>query len=135
MADILALPFLAGRILLGGYFVMAGIAHFRQHKMMTGYAAMKKVPLPGLAIFGTGALLTLGGLSVLAGLYPLVGLAMLGVFLVGVTPKMHDFWHVADPMQRMGEQTNFLKNAALLGAVLALMALPQPWSYALVVGG
>src|SRR5438067_13710705 len=83
------LLFLTGRLLLGGYFLHAGWSHFRNRKMMAGYAGMKGVPLPMAAILGTGVLLTLGGLSVLTGLYPYVGLAMLAVFLVGVTPKMH----------------------------------------------
>ena len=30
---------------------------------------------------------------------------------------MHDFWTIEDPMRRMGEQVNFAKNVALLGAV------------------
>jgi uncharacterized membrane protein YphA (DoxX/SURF4 family) len=125
---------LAGRLLLGGYFLNAGYHHFAQHKMLAGYAAMKKVPLPGLAILGTGLLLTAGGLSVLLGLYPLIGLGLLALFFVGVTPMMHDFWRQTEPMQRMGEQVNFMKNVALLGAVLILMAMPQPWAYSLSMG-
>lgn len=125
------LLFLAGRLLLGGYFVMAGINHFQHRKMMTGYAASKGVPFAGLAIPGTGLLLVGGGLSVLFGLYPLIGLGLLALFLVGVTPKMHDFWTQKEPMQKMAEQSNFMKNAALLGAVLALAVLGSTWPYAL----
>ena len=125
------LLFLAGRLLLGGYFLMAGFNHFRNRKMMTGYAASKGVPLAALAIPATGLLLLAGGLSVLLGLYPLVGLGLLAVFLVGVTPKMHDFWTQKDPMQKMAEQSNFMKNTALLGAVLALSLLGSTWPYAL----
>jgi len=55
------------------------------------------------------------------------------VFLAGVTPQMHNFWTVSDPMQRMGEMTNFMKSVALLGAALALLKLAemQPWPYSL----
>ena len=49
-------------------------------------------------------MLALGGLSILSGVLPYVGLAMLAVFLVGVTPKMHDYWNHKDPMQRMGDR-------------------------------
>jgi putative oxidoreductase len=120
---------LAGRIILGAYFLYAGINHFRQRKVMAGYAASKKVPFPMLSILGTGALLTLGGASLITGILPFVGLAFIALFLVGVTPMMHNFWTIQDPMQRMGERANFLKNAALLGAILAIAAVPQPWSY------
>lgn len=125
------LAFLAGRALFGGYFVYAGLNHVRNLRAMSGYAAMKKVPQPTVAVLGTGLLLLGGGLSILLGLYPWIGAAMLSVFFVGVTPKMHDFWTVQDRMQRMGEQVNFLKNVALFGATLMLTALPQPWPYSL----
>ena len=125
------LTLLLGRLLLGGYFLHAGYSHFRHRKMMAGYAASKGVPLAMPAILGTGALLALGGLSLLTGYLPLVGLGFLALFLVGVTPKMHDFWNVKDPMARMGERVNFLKNTALLGAVLMLSAVATPWAYTL----
>jgi len=125
------IAFLAGRLLLGGYFLIAGVAHFRGAKAMAGYAASKNVPAPRAAVLGTGALLALGGLSLATGLLPLVGIALLAVFLLGVTPKMHDFWNVQEPMQRMGETVNFQKNVALLGAVVALAAVARPWPMAL----
>lgn len=124
----------AGRIILGAYFLYAGFGHFQNRKMMAGYAAMKKVPFPMLSILGTGLLLMAGGLSLLLGLYPYVGIALLASFFIGVTPMMHDFWAVEDPMQRMGERVNFTKNLALLGALLIIGAVPQPWAYSLAVG-
>ena len=125
------IAFLIGRILLGGYFVMAGFNHFKGAKMMAGYAQSKGVPVPLVAVLGSGALLFLGGLSILTGFYPYLGLALAALFLVGVTPKMHDFWNIDDPMQRMGEQVNFTKNIGLLGAVLALYAVATPWTWSL----
>ncbi len=133
MASPTEILFLAGRIILGAYFLNAGFAHFRNRTMMAGYAASKKVPFPMLSILGTGVLLTVGGLSLITGLYPYVGLAAVALFLVGVTPMMHNFWSIQDPMTRMGERINFLKNAALLGAVLAITAVPQPWSYSVAL--
>ncbi len=123
---------LTGRLLFGGYFLIAGINHFRGAKMMAGYAASKNVPAPLAAVLGSGALLLLGGLSVLTGVYPYAGLALIGVFLIGVTSRMHDFWRIEDPMQRMGEQVNFMKNAGLLGAVLALYAVATPWAWSVL---
>jgi uncharacterized membrane protein YphA (DoxX/SURF4 family) len=130
---IAGLVFLLGRLLLGGYFVHAGWSHFRNRTMMAGFAGSKGVPFPMAAILGTGALLALGGLSILTGVLPHVGLALLAVFLIGVTPKMHDYWNTKDPMQRMGDRAHFLKNTALLGAVLALAMLGPTWPLALHV--
>jgi putative oxidoreductase len=116
-----------GRALFGGYFLYNGINHFRNRAMLSGYSASKNVPYPDAAVAGSGAMLVLGGLSVLAGVRPKLGASLIGAFLLGVTPKMHDFWAVEDAGQRMGEQVNFLKNLALLGGAMMTAAMPEPW--------
>jgi uncharacterized membrane protein YphA (DoxX/SURF4 family) len=123
--------FVLGRILLGGFFAYSGFNHFKGIGMMSGYAQMKGVPLPKPFVALTGALLLVGGLSILLGIYPTVGVAALALFLVPVTYKMHAFWKLQDPMARMGEKVNFTKNVALLGAALSLLAIPQPWTVSL----
>ncbi len=35
-------PFLLGRLMFGGYFIMSGINHFKEKQQMTQYAAAKK---------------------------------------------------------------------------------------------
>jgi uncharacterized membrane protein YphA (DoxX/SURF4 family) len=118
---------LFGRAIFGGFFLYNGINHFLNREMMTGYSASKGVPYPDAAVAGSGAMLVLGGLSVLTGVKPKLGASLIGAFLLGVTPKMHDFWNVQDPQQRMGEQINFSKNLALLGGALIAAAVPEPW--------
>jgi uncharacterized membrane protein YphA (DoxX/SURF4 family) len=99
--------------------------------MYVQYTAAKGVPLPEVAVFGTGVLLVVGGLSLLLGLMPRIGLACIAVFLIGVTPLMHNFWDITDPAQRMNEIGNFTKNLALLGACLMMVAVPRPWARSL----
>ncbi|MGB2869259.1 MAG: DoxX family membrane protein [Bacteroidota bacterium] len=121
-----------GRIIFGGYFLYSGINHFIGFAMMTQYAKMKGVPFPAVAQGITGLMLSLGGLSIVFGIYPLVGVALLVAFLVPVSLMMHDFWKLQDPQLRMADKVNFLKNMALLGAVLMLLAIPFPWPLSLV---
>jgi uncharacterized membrane protein YphA (DoxX/SURF4 family) len=105
---------LAGRVIFGGYFLSSGIRHFTDRDMMIGYARSKGVRYPEPAVLGTGALLVLGGLSLLAGKQK-AGAGLITTFLTGVTPMMHDYWNVTDPGQRMNEMINFGKNIALIG--------------------
>jgi len=119
--------FLIGRIIVGLYFLFAGYNHFKNLGFMSGYVTSKGIPAPKLAVAGTGVLLLAGGASVLLGLYPRAGIALLVLFLLGVSFTMHAFWKITDPQQRMGEQVNFLKNVALLGALLMFLAIPTPW--------
>lgn len=120
------IPFLIGRAMFGGFFIMSGIKHFQQQKQMAQYAAAKKVPKPDLVVKATGAMLVLGGTSILLGIKPKLGtLAVIG-FLAGVSPVMHDFWN-EDAEQRMNDMINFTKNMALAGGAMALMAVEEPW--------
>jgi len=122
---------LIGRIIFGGFFIMSGINHFTNAGMMSGYAKSKNVPASYLTVVGTGVMLVLGGLSVLLGLFPVLGLILLIVFLVPTSMLIHDFWTVQDPQARAAEQVNFLKNLALTGAALALMYGASDWPLAL----
>lgn len=82
---------------------MNALNHFTQVGSMSGYAKMKGVPLPMLAILGTGVLMGLGGLSILVGYMPTVGVALLVIFLLPTTLMMHNFWTIEDPTARMGD--------------------------------
>ncbi len=118
---------LAGRVLFGVFFIMSGINHFTNAGMMSGYAKSKNVPMAYLAVVGTGVMLVLGGLSVMLGLFPVVGLVLIVVFLLPTSVLIHNFWTVQDPQARAAEQINFLKNLALTGAALALMYGAADW--------
>jgi uncharacterized membrane protein YphA (DoxX/SURF4 family) len=111
-----------GRILFGGYFIMGGINHFRHLEMMSGYAQSKGTPYPKYSVTFSGILLVIGGASLLLNVLPGLGLISLAVFLVPVTLIMHAPWKVQDPQAKMSETINFMKNIALLGAVLILLA-------------
>lgn len=119
-------PFLLGRILFGGYFIMSGINHFKKTKELSQYAGMKGVPKPDLAVRASGAVLIAGGASILLGMKPKFGAAAIIGFLAGVSPVMHDFWN-EDAQQRMNDMINFTKNLALVGGATALMAVEEPW--------
>lgn len=126
---------LIGRLLFGGLFVYNGFNHFQNRAAMVGYCQYKKVPMPGLAITLSGLWLLIAGLTIVLGFYEVIGLWMAVLFLLFVTPKMHDFWASTDPNARMGDWVNFQKNFALFGAALMLLALryltAAPWPYSI----
>lgn len=119
--------FLIGRIIASVYWIFGGYAHFAQAQAMIPWTQSKGVPFPGLAVRGSGAMIILGGLSLLLGLYPLVGIALIILFILPVTPIMHNFWTIQDPMQRQMDMTFFMKDFCMLGCTLMFVAIPQPW--------
>ncbi len=113
---------LLGKIIFGGYFIMNAYSHFKNHKGLGMYAVSKGVPekLANSAVFLSGVMLLLGGVGIVLGLYIEIALLILAVFLIGVSFQMHQFWKIEDPMQKMGEQINFYKNMALVGALFLI---------------
>ena len=87
--------------------------------------------MPGASATISGLWLVVAGVSVIVGFRPEIGLVLIVVFLLGVTPVMHDFWNAADSAQRLSDEINFTKNAALMGAALMMLLLPRPWPYSL----
>ena len=116
-----------GRALFGGYFLYNGINHFLNRRMLTDYARSKQVPMADAAVPVSGALILLGGLSLLMGKQPKVGASLITTFLLGVTPQMHAFWAIDDEAQRTQELVNFTKNLALIGGAALAAAIPEPW--------
>ena len=120
---------LAGRIIVGGYYLYNSINHFTHVAMMAHHAGSRGVPAPKLAILASGTLLFIAGASIFLGWRPEIGVIAVVLFLVPVTLTMHNFWIEKDPMQKMGQRVNFLKNVALLGSTLMFLAIPRPWPH------
>jgi len=123
--------FLIGRIIFGGYFIKAGFSHFKHVTHLSGYAASKGVPSPKLAVRFSGLLALIGGLSILLGIWPGVGIISLLVFMVPVTYMMHPYWKEKDANMRMADNVQFFKNVAIIGALLMMVLIAGPWPYSL----
>ncbi len=119
--------FLLGRMVFGGFFLYNGINHFRQRKQMAEYVRSKGLPRPEAAVLGSGALLVLGGTSILLGIKPRLGALAVAGFLAGASATMHDFWKDEDPNQRQNNLVHFMKNVALLGGAVAMLGMDEPW--------
>lgn len=111
---------LIGRILLGIFFAMYGFMHFTNMDKMTGYAKSKGVPAPGLAVAVTGLMLLFGSATIFLGEYTQLGIIVLSVFLLVTSLSMHRFWQ-ASGAERMSESTQFMKNIAIMGALLMML--------------
>jgi putative oxidoreductase len=93
------------------------------------YSASRGVPLASLAVPFSGLLALAGGLSILLGYRARIGAWLIVLFLVGVTPMMHNFWTVTDPMMYQMQMVMFMKNVSMLGGALVVSQLGSgPWS-------
>ena len=119
--------FLLGRIIFGGFFILFGGRHFTRLAAMVPYVAAKGVPLPTVAVLASGLVAVLAGASILFGLRPRWGVALVALFLIPVSVTMHNFWVDADPSARQANEGHFAKNVAILAGALMLLAIPEPW--------
>jgi len=118
---------LLGRLLFSVLFLMGSFNHFKGQTI--AYAASQGVPLASIAVPFSGVLALLGGLSILLGYRAKIGGWLIALFLIGVTPMMHKFWAVSDPMMHQMQMIMFLKNLSMLGGALLITQFGAgPWS-------
>jgi putative oxidoreductase len=118
---------LLGRLFFALIFLVAGPNHFASQTI--AYAASQGVPLASIAVPFSGVLAILGGLSILLGYRAKIGAWFIVVFLVGVTPMLHNFWAVTDPMMHQMQMIMFMKNVSMLGGALLITQFGAgPWS-------
>src|SRR5271170_11636 len=118
---------LLGRFLFVLIFVMSGPRHFMSQ--IIAYAASQGVPLASIAVPFSGVLALVGGLSILLGYRAKIGAWLIVLFLVAITPMLHKFWAITDPMMQQIQMAMFFKNASMLGAALVITQLGSgPWS-------
>jgi putative oxidoreductase len=117
----------AGRLLFSFIFIFGGLGHFSPQTI--AYAAAQGVPLAAIAVPLSGVLAIAGGLSILLGYHARIGASLIALFLVAITPMMHNFWAVKDPMMAQMQMIMFLKNLSMLGGALLISQFGAgPWS-------
>ena len=113
----------AGRLLLVGFFVVAGLCNLtrEQIKAHIDYMAEAGTPFPAAA-FWIGIVLQFAGCAlILAGWQPAIGVYCLIVFIIAATAIFHRFWEMKDPMQRNLRRLFLLNNIAILGGLLLFL--------------
>jgi uncharacterized membrane protein YphA (DoxX/SURF4 family) len=111
---------LIGRILFSAIFIGSGVQHFTRAAMMSPHAGAKGIPAPNLMVRLAGAMVFIGGISVLLGAYARMGAALLVIFLIPTAIVMHNYWTLSDPVARANDQAHFFKDFALAGAALLI---------------
>ena len=114
---------LLARISLATIFIASAVGNkIPQFRATVEYMKTEGVPNPTFALVGAIGLLLLGGLSLVIGAWTRIGAFFLLVFIVAATYFFHDFWQFVDPLQRQLQTIQFLKNLAIAGGLISLIA-------------
>ena len=116
-----ALTAVFGRLCLSAIFLASGFNKITNWNATADQMAGQGMPAVPLLLAGATAFEILGGLSLLLGFYGRVGATALIVFLIPTTLIFHDFWAVPAEQQQ-NQMAHFMKNVAILGGLLMVMA-------------
>lgn len=112
---------LAARVLLALLFIPAGISKITGFAGTAGYIGSVGLPLPELGAVIAIVIEAGAGLALLVGLGTRWAALALAVFTVLASIFFHAFWALPAEQQMM-QQLMFMKNIAITGGLLALVA-------------
>ena len=114
---------LLGRIMLSLIFLMSAVGNkIPQFNQVAEYMSSEGVPAAKLMLAGAIAFLLLGSLSIILGFKARIGATLLLIFLLLATYFFHDFWTYEDAQAKQQQMIQFMKNMALMGAMLMILA-------------
>lgn len=114
--SIVILPLL-GRILMAALFIVAGINKAMNIQGITGYIGTK-LPQPEILAYLTIVLEIGGGILLIIGFMTRWVSLALAVFVIVATFLFHPFWEFAGQPAYSNQLNHFLKNGAVVGALL-----------------
>ncbi len=113
---------LLARLCLSAAFLWAAVDKIIHWHASAEYMHSKRIPLVPLMLPLAVAMQALGGLSLFLGYHSHLGALLLILFTAPAAVKMHDFWNLSGE-ERLIEKTLFMKDLAILGGLLVVLAL------------
>jgi putative oxidoreductase len=113
---------LVGRAFLAFLFLQSGWLKMFEFGKTAAVMTAKGVPMAQAALLVTIVILLAGGLMLLVGWHARWAALALFVWMVPVTLLYHAFWS-AEPAQLTNQVNHFLKNLALMGALLVIAGI------------
>jgi putative oxidoreductase len=122
------------RVLLAGMFVYGGLDSLRDPRSKAPRARVVTEPLadavdldenPEMLVQVNGAVQVGAGVLLGLGILPRLSATALAASLIPTTAAGHRFWEETEPAKRAQQTIHFLKNAAMLGGLLAVVGSPR----------
>lgn len=111
-----------GRLLLALPFILGGWQAARDPGYRVDQAAAAGAPKPEMAVRANGIIMVLAGIALAHGRLARWAAAVLALVLVPTTLAGHAFWRETSPQKREGQLTHFMKNLAMIGGLLGVLA-------------
>ncbi len=112
---------LVGRVMVSTIFLMSGLMKIGNFVGTSGYMAKMGVPMSDIALAVTIIVEVGGAAMIIVGWNARLGAAALFLWMVPVSLMFHAFWAVPQA-QMQTQMAMFMKNLAMMGAMLMIMA-------------
>lgn len=124
------LALLVGRIFMAALFLPAGIGKAGNLSGFAGFLGSKGVPMPQVMAGAAAFVEIVGPILLILGVVPRATAVVLIGFTAVATLISHMFWMMPDAAAQAAQQTQFLKNVAIMGGLMVYFAA-GPGAFAL----
>ena len=112
---------LIGRILISVIFLFSGFGKLTSFSSSAAFLASKHFPIPSAMLAGAIIVEIIGGLCLVFGFKARIAAFIMFLYLIPTTLVFHNFWALQGAA-RGDNQIHFLKNIAIMGALLMVSA-------------
>ncbi len=127
LVDRLSQPLdLAGRVLLGLYFLLPGLMKIVAFAATVSYMTQHHVPYPAPLLVVATVLEVGGGLALVLGWQTKVWAFVLAGLTLLICYYLHDFWHTYAGGSTQHELQNFVKDLGIFAGLLTLAGRGAP---------
>lgn len=113
---------LVARVCFGVAFLWSALDKIIHWRAASSYMEMKGIPMLAVVLPLAIGIQMIGGIMILLGFHAKIGALLLILYTIGTGLKMHDFWTMSGD-ERATEKTLLLKDVAILGGLLVILAL------------
>ena len=113
---------IAGRVLLGLYFIIPGVSKILGYSATADYMASQNVPMISVLLPLTIVIQLVAGGALIVGFRGKLAAFVLAGLTLAISIYMHNFWVMEAGLQRVHETQNFVKNMAIMAGLLIVAA-------------
>jgi putative oxidoreductase len=118
---------LVGRMVLAWFFVTEALNYAAHWDATIQLMALKHMPVPPLLLLLALIAMFLGSAALVLGFHARHGAMVLFAFTIATSVAVHNFWQIANPVERAADYEVFVRNMAIAGALLILVGVgPGP---------
>ncbi len=114
---------LVGRFLMAWFFLSEVRWRLDDWQSSVILMHMRHIPNANLLLALAVVVMVLGGIALILGYYTRQAALLLFAYTIVVTVFIHDYWKIANPVDRSADYDLFIRNIAIAGGLLFLVGM------------